>query len=304
MYDIIIIGAGPAGLTAAIYARRAGYKTLVFEAAFPGGQMTQTPDIENYPGFELVTGFELSSNMHNQAASLGAQFITDQVLEILPGNPQTLRTSTASYQCKSVILAMGAYRRTLDCPGEAQFTGRGVSYCATCDGGFFRGKTVCIVGGGDTALEDAIYLSNICERVYLIHRRDQFRAKSILQSSVKSRENIQFIPDSVVTSITGDTSVKTCEIKNVKTGQTQALATSAVFVAVGTIPKTDLAAGLVDTDKSGFIMAGEDCKTSRPGIMAAGDLRTKPIYQIVTATADGATAIHAASQYIDSLENS
>ncbi|HIT54243.1 MAG TPA: thioredoxin-disulfide reductase [Candidatus Fimivicinus intestinavium] len=299
MTDIIIIGAGCAGLTAAIYAQRAGLHTILLEENFYGGQIAVTNEIENYPAIPSITGPELAQQIYAQAESLGAQFRFEAVTQAeLAGNPKIVETNAGRYEAKAVIIANGAKRRKLGCPGEAELTGRGVSYCATCDGAFFRGKDVAIVGGGNTALEDALFLSNVCRTVFLIHRRDAFRGERALANRVRQRENIQILYDSTVSEIRGEARVTSAVIQNIKTGEQQELPVSAVFVAIGLIPENGIFSRQLPLDESGYFIAGEDCKTPLAGVFVAGDCRVKPLRQIITAAADGAVAGYQAAAYI------
>lgn len=299
MYDIAVIGEGPAGMTAAIYATRAGLSTIVLERMFSGGQMAETPEIDNYPGFETVTGFELAAKMSAQAKKLGAEIRRADVSDIeFAEGKNIVRTNDGDIEARTVILALGASRRKLSVPGEDKYRGLGVSYCATCDGNFFRGRSVCVVGGGNTALEDALYLANICDKVYLIHRRDAFRGYETLVKRVHEAANITLILDSVVESINGAERVSSITVKNVKTNDLSEIEVSGCFVAVGTVPNTEILRGKVHLTDSGHISAGEDTATNLPGVFAAGDVRRKISYQIVTACADGAVAAHMAGMYI------
>jgi len=300
--DVIIIGAGPAGMTAAIYAARAGAKPLVIEKSFAGGQMTSTADIENYPGFESINGIDLSMQMEKQAKNFGAEVISAQVQSVeFKSDIKNVCTDKGDFTAGAVIIAMGARRRSIGCEGEEKFIGAGVSYCASCDGNFFRGRDVCVVGGGNTALEDAIYLANICGKVYLIHRRDTFRGTKTLIDRVKEKSNIEILYDTVVESINGKDSVEFIAVKNVKTGEKNDIPLSGVFAAVGTIPETELFSGQLEIDEKGYLISGEDTKTKIPGVFAAGDIRKKPLYQIATAVSDGAVAGNAAAEYISNL---
>lgn len=299
MYDIAILGEGPAGMTAAIYATRAGLSTVILERAFSGGQMGVTPEIDNYPGFESISGFDLSMNMANHAKKLGAEVKRCEVesFEFSPLN-NVIFTNKEEIHAKTVVLALGASHRMLGVPGEEKYKGLGVSYCATCDGNFFRGREVCVVGGGNTALEDALYLANICSKVYLIHRRDSFRGFDALSKKVYETENITLVLDSVVTEISGDERVSSVSVKNLKTDETKEIPTSACFIAVGMVPNTSLLEGKVTLTDSGHIDAGEDTVTNIPGVYAAGDIRKKISYQIITAASDGAVAAHMAGTFI------
>ena len=296
MFDILIIGAGPAGMTAAIYARRAGLKVAVFEGEICGGQMTLTPEVENYPGIAKISGAELSYTMSEQMRTLGAEVIEAAAESIFERDGgYAVCADGKEYLAKTVIIANGAKRRKLGITGEEKYIGRGVSYCAVCDGMFFKGKTVCVVGGGNTALEDAIYLSRICEKVYLIHRRDEFRAKKILVDAVTSAENIEILYNTVPLEILGD--MKVTAIKVAENDNESELSLSAVFVAIGLEPKNQMFDGFVELS-DGYIKAGEDTHTSRDGVFAAGDTRTKTLRQIVTAASDGALAAAEAEKYI------
>ncbi len=301
MLDVIIIGSGPAGLAAAIYAMRAGLQTLVIEKQpMSGGQVLNTVDVDNYPGLPGIGGFELGMSFREHAEKLGAQFETAEVtaIEAAEEKEKIVVTAKESYRCRTIVLAMGATHRMLGVPGEEALRGMGVSYCATCDGAFFRGKTVAVIGGGDVALEDALFLARGCEKVYLIHRRDELRGARSLQQRVFDTPNIEIIWDSIVESIDGEDMVKMLQIRNKKTNQQTSLALQGVFIAVGITPDTGLVSDLVACDAGGYVCADETCVTSIPGIFAAGDLRTKKLRQIVTAVADGANAITAAENYI------
>ena len=301
MLDVIIIGSGPAGLSAAIYAMRAGLETLVIEKQpMSGGQVLNTVDVDNYPGLPGIGGFELGMSFREHAQKLGARFETAEVLaiEAAAEKEKIVVTDKESYQCRTIVLAMGATHRMLGVPGEEALRGMGVSYCATCDGAFFRGKTVAVIGGGDVALEDALFLARGCEKVYLIHRRDALRGARSLQQKVFDTPNIEVIWDSVVDSSDGEGMVQMLQIRNKKTNEKTALSLQGVFIAVGITPDTGLVQGLVDCDEAGYVRADETCVTNVPGVFAAGDLRTKKLRQIVTAVADGANAITSAENYI------
>ncbi len=299
MYDVAIIGAGPAGMTAAIYATRAALSTVVLERAYSGGQMTVTSEIDNYPGFKSISGFELSAKMSEHAESLGAEIKNTDVKSINFGKDfHIIETDNGEISAKTIILALGASRRKLGVEGEERLAGSGVSYCATCDGGFFKNLDACIVGGGNTALEDALYLSKLCCKVYLIHRREDFRGYEALSRLVKQTDNIELVLSSTVKSINGNFKVESVTVKNVNDGTERTIPASACFVAVGSIPNTELINGKLELTASRHISAGEDTVTSIPGVFAAGDVREKISYQIVTACADGATAAHMARAYI------
>ena len=292
MYDIIIIGAGPAGLTAAIYACRANKKVLVLEATTYGGQIISTLDIENYPAEPKITGVELAKKMYSQAKDLGAEFEFEKVTEIVNnGETKTVKTEDGEYTAKAVIIATGTETKKLGIENEDKLAGRGVSYCATCDGNFYKGKTVAVAGGGNSALYEALYLADIVEKVYLIHRRDEFRGDDSLVEALREKGNVEFLLGSNVTKINGEEKLESIEINGEKT-----LEVVALFVAIGREPKNDFIK--VQKDINGYIQAGEDCKTNIEGIFVAGDTRTKLTRQIVTATADGANAATAAVKYL------
>lgn len=301
IYDIGIIGNGPAGATAAIYAGRAGLTSIMFEKASPGGQMGITSIIENYPGFPSVEGFELAMSMNKQAKGFGASSKTSEVKSVdLLSNPKVITTSRGDFEVKSVIIAGGAKPRLLGVPGEEEYKGRGVSYCATCDGMFFRGKEVIVNGGGDTAFEDALYLSNICSKVYIVHRREGFRASASSVKKAEGHDNIEFILNAVVKEISGDESrVTSVTLKDTVTGEEKKVECSGIFVAVGRIPESDLYKDVLNLDPAGYIVAGEDCRTNVDGVFAAGDIRTKKLRQIVTACADGANAAEEAGKWLE-----
>lgn len=296
MYDILMIGGGPAGLTAAIYGARAGLSVAVVEKAAPGGQITSTHQLENYPGFvQGISGGEFSQELLEQARRFGAQVFADEIVSLqLEGKIKTAEGKNGKYQSKTVILALGAAPRKLGIPGEEQYVGMGVSYCATCDGAFFKGLRVAVVGGGDTAFEDALYLADLAAEVYLIHRRETFRAQRYLIEKAEKKENIHFIRQAVPLEIGGGMDLEYIILQNVQTGERQKLAVEGVFVAVGQQPDTALVQGKVDLDAAGYIEADENTGTNIPGVFAAGDVRKKALRQVVTAAADGAVAAMAA----------
>ncbi len=298
MYDIIIVGAGPAGLTAAIYARRASKTVLVLEAMTYGGQIINTPDIENYPAAAHISGLDFANKIYEQATALGAEIVFEKVTEIKDGAEKTVVTPDNTYTAKAVIIATGSENRKLGVEGEEQLVGRGISYCATCDGAFYRKKTVAVVGGGNTALEDALYLSDLAETVYLIHRRDAFRGDEATVNALKQRSNVKFIYNSTVTKLNADKRLTSIEVTDRNTGEVSTIELNGLFVAVGRIPENQNFAQLIRLDDSGYIEAGEDCLTNVPGIFAAGDNRVKSVRQLVTAAADGAVAATAAIKYI------
>lgn len=302
MYDIIIIGAGPAGLTAAIYARRAEKKTLVLESKGYGGQIIKTPEIENYPAEPNISGFDFATRLFEQAKNLGTEFIFEKALGIEDCGPvKKVSAPSGIYESACVIIATGCESRKLGVDGEDSLVGRGISYCATCDGNFFKNKTVAVVGGGNTALEDALYLSDIAEKVYLIHRRDKFRGDETAVSRVRERENIDIIYNSTVTKINAEKRLKSIEITD-KSGNVAELEVKGLFVAVGRIPENGEFSDIIELDQSGYAVAGENCLTSVPGIFVAGDNRTKDVRQLVTAAADGAVAATEAIRYIAKMK--
>ena len=299
MYDIIIIGAGTAGLTAAIYGRRASKSILVLEAKSYGGQIINTPDIENFPAAMHISGFDFATKLYEQAKELGAEIRFEKVTGISDeGDHKTVTTKKNSYEAKALILATGSENRKLGLENEDKLVGRGISYCAACDGSFFRGKTVAVVGGGNTALEDALYLADIAETVYLIHRRDSFRGEDATAERLKARENVKFVYNSNVTKLNAENKLQSIEITN-KNGEVSTLEVNGLFVAVGRIPENQNFAPLIRLDESGYIVAGENCRTNVPGIFAAGDNRVKTVRQLVTAASDGAVAAAEAIKYIN-----
>ena len=298
IYDLMIIGGGPAGLSAGLYAARARLSAAVLTDG--GGQVTSTSEIENYLGIENIDGFELDRLFTEHAVKMGAKIIRGRAEALSDGGEiKTIKTRDGELSARAVILAMGATHRELGLESERRLFGSGVSYCATCDGAFFRGKTVAVVGGGDTALADALYLSNIASHVYLIHRRDAFRASPFLVERAESKGNIRFIMSTVVEEIYGEDRVKGLKLKNVSNGNIGMIDADGVFVAVGIKPNSAIAEGIVGLDGSGFIKAGEDCRTDRTGFFAAGDIRTKPLRQIICAVSDGAVAVESALEYLN-----
>ena len=300
MYDLVIIGSGPAGLSAAVYAKRACLSILVIEKeAFAGGQMVYTEEVDNYLGLNAKSGFELAESFKQHALDLDVSFAEGAVEKIVPkdGKWSLHMESGEDIETKTVLLATGATHRKLGVPGEETFAGVGVSYCATCDGAFFQGKSVAVVGGGDVALEDALYLANICEHVYLIHRRNELRGTKVLQNQVFANEKITFLGESEVTEITGDKQVSGISVHNKVTDETKELSVAGVFIAVGMEPQSDLYAPLLSLEH-GYVPAGEDCATEKDGLYVAGDVRTKRLRQIVTAVADGANAVHSIQEYL------
>lgn len=300
VYDILIVGGGPAGYTAALYGARSGFSTAVLEKLSPGGQMATTSDVENYPGFPgVVDGFELGERMQEGAEKAGAETVYADVTRLdLLANPKVVETSEGTFLGKTVILATGAHPRKLGIPQEETLVNRGVAYCATCDGSFYKDKVVVVNGGGNTAVGDALYLAKLASKVYLVHRRDTLRATPIYLQRLKDA-GVEIIWNSVVAGLQADKKLTAVELKDVKTGETRVLPTDGLFVAIGQLPESSLAQGQVATDKAGYIVAGEDTKTSVPGVFAAGDVRTKAVRQIITAAADGAVAVHFAEEYLN-----
>ena len=302
MYDIIVVGAGPAGMTAAIYARRAGRTVLVLEALSYGGQILNTPDIENYPVEAHISGFDFSTRVYEQAKGLGAEFAFEKAVELRDeGGVKTVVTTKNTYQAKAVILATGSENRKLGLEDEARLTGKGVSYCATCDGNFYRNKVVAVVGGGNTALEDALYLADLAKQVYLIHRRDSFRGDDTNVRRLMERENVEIIYNANVTRLIAEKRLKAIEVTDKLDGSVRTIELNGLFVAVGRVPENQNFANLVPLDEAGYVLAGEDCHTPTPGVFVAGDNRAKALRQLVTATADGAMAATEALKYLGTL---
>ena len=298
MHDIVIVGAGTAGLSAAIYALRAGKSVLLLEQLTYGGQIVNTPEVENYPGIKSISGFDFAQGLYDQATSLGAELDFAQVTGIDNGEIKTVHAGGKDYECRAVIIATGAKNRPLGLPKEQELTGSGVSYCATCDGAFFRGKAVAVNGGGNTALEDALFLSNYCSKVTVVHRRDAFRGEEKLVQRLREKENVEFELNATISALIGDDELTGIELSNTKSGEKKELAVDGLFIAIGQMPDNAAFASLVEVDPAGYIVAGEDCKTAVEGIYAAGDCRTKTVRQLTTAAADGAVAALAACAYI------
>lgn len=298
IYDVIIIGEGPAGLTAAIYAKRAELDTLVLERFGAGGQILNTYEVDNYPGLPGISGFDLGTKMSEHADKFAPDREFGEVISIdAQGDIKKVVADGGEYQTRTIILATGNSPRKLEVAGEEDLTGCGVSYCATCDGAFFRKKVTAVVGGGDVAVEDAIFLARGCEKVYLIHRRDELRAAKILQNSLMALDNVEIIWDSVVTSINGEDQVESISIKNVKNNEVSELSVAGIFIATGNTPNLPQIDGL-ELDDKGYVVADESCKCNIPGVFAAGDIRTKRVRQVSTAVADGANAIYSVSEYL------
>ena len=300
LYDVVVIGGGPAGLTAALYLARARYRVVVVEKNHFGGQITITAEVVNFPGVERTSGAALTETMRKQAESFGAEFLLAEVTELdLSGDVKTVRTGRGDLKCFGVLLATGAHPRELGLPGERELRGRGVSYCATCDGMFYRGKTVVVVGGGNTAVSDVLYLSRLCEKVYLVHRRDTLRASKVYLDPLQKAENVEFVWDSEVKQLLRDQAVTGVRVRNKKTGEERDIPCDGVFVAVGYLPNTQLYRGQVELDEAGYVLADETTQTNLPGVFAVGDLRKKPLRQVVTAASDGAVAAHFIEEYLN-----
>jgi thioredoxin reductase (NADPH) len=302
-YDVIIAGAGPAGLAAAIYAKRAELNALVIEKNYTsGGQIINTYEVDNYPGFPGINGFDLAMKFHEHAKKLGVEFVTDEILSVDKEDRSWVVSGTKNtYRTKTVLAACGAHHRKLEIPGEKEFSGNGVSYCATCDGAFYRDKTVVVIGGGDVAVEDAIFLARMCKKVYLMHRRNQLRAAKSLQKKLMELPNVEILWNKTPDEITGDGKVEILYASDTESGEQFDYHVDGVFVAVGITPDSEAFAGIADTDEQGYLIAGENCVTSAEGLFAAGDIRTKELRQIITAAADGANAIASVEKYLMNL---
>ena len=305
--DVAIIGAGPAGLSAAVYVQRAGKKAVVFEALTVGGQIVNTPEIENYPAIKKISGFEFSMALYEQATELGAEVQYEKAVSV-ERKTDIFNIKTESekiYKSRSLIIATGAKNRRLSIEREEELTGRGISYCATCDGAFFKGKDVAVNGGGNTALEDALFLSNYCNKVYIIHRRDEFRGEPSKLEMLKNKENIEFILNANVIKLCGDNNLESIIIKKKdnksETYEDIEVKVQGLFIAIGQVPDNTAFADIVDIDKAGYIVADEKCKTKTPGVFVAGDTRTKDVRQLTTAASDGAVAALAACEYIETV---
>lgn len=303
IYDLIIIGSGPAGLSAAVYAKRAGLETLVIEKNYmSGGQVLNTYEVDNYLGLPGINGFDMGMQFRAHADKLEVAFAEGEVTGLDNGETKIVHTTAGDYEAHTVILAMGAEHAKLGVPGEERLSGRGVSYCATCDGAFYKGKDVAVVGGGDVALEDAAFLARYCNKVYVIHRRDEFRGAKILQKQLEALENVEILYSHTVEEICGDEQVELLRIQNKKDGTSKELPVGGVFIAVGMLPNTNWVPECLDKDEKGYIKAGEECATNVEGIYVAGDARTKHLRQIITAVADGASAAISAAGYVGQLK--
>jgi thioredoxin reductase (NADPH) len=304
IYELIIIGSGPAGLTAAIYAGRAELDTVIIEKApISGGQIINTYEVDNYPGIPEISGFDLSTRFRKHCEKLDIKFITGEVVkfEVEDGIKKITLDDGKTYNTKSVIIATGANPRKLGVKGEEKLSGLGVSYCATCDGAFFKNKVTAVIGGGDVAVEDAIFLARLCRKVYVIHRRDEFRAAKSYSTKLMSLDNVEIIWDSVVEEIQGEEQVEQIKIKNKNTQETNEIKVDGIFIAVGNKPNSEVYKDIITVDDYGYIIAGESSETNIPGVFAAGDIRTKGLRQIITAASDGANAITAVERYLSCL---
>ena len=299
MYDIVIVGAGTAGLSASIYGVRAGKTVLVLESSVYGGQIINTTEVANYPGIKNISGYEFATNLYEQALNLGAEIKMEKVIKIISeGSNKRIITDKEEYLTKTVVLATGAKNRPLGLEKEADLTGRGISYCATCDGAFYKGKEVAVNGGGNTALEDAIFLSAYCSKVYVIHRRDAFRGEEKLLHTLESKQNVEFVLNATIIKLLGNDKLEGIIVRNQITNQENQLNVNGLFIAIGQMPDNTKFADLVNLDQKGYIIAKEDCKTNSDGIFVAGDTRTKTVRQLTTAASDGAIAGLAACEYI------
>jgi len=301
MYDIIIIGAGPAGLTAAIYARRAGKSCLVIERSAFGGQIALSPKLENYPGFMEISGTEFSDRLVEQAMGLGAEVELDEVTAVNDhGTHKSVTTLSGEFEAKAVIIAAGAKHRHLGIEREEELTGMGIGYCAVCDGAFYRNRDVAVYGGGNTALQDAMMLSDICAKVYLIHRRDTLRGEAHLEQKLRAKENVEFVLESQISELLGGEELEGLRLIH-NDGSEREIAVEGLFVAIGYAPDNAPYAGVAALDEGGYISAGEDCRVTTPGVFVAGDCRSKAIRQVTTAVGDGAVAALAACEYLDNM---
>ncbi len=299
MYDLIIIGSGPAGLSAALYAKRAGLSVLVLEKnPMSGGQILNTYEVDNYLGMPGINGFDMGMKFREHVDKLGVEFEEAEVLRIeAKGANRIVHAQDADFTARAVLIATGASHRKLDVEGEERLAGRGISYCATCDGAFFRGKTTAVIGGGDVAVEDAIFLARICKKVYVVHRRDELRAANILQEQLFALPNVEMVWNCTVSEIFGEEQVQGLFLYDKENNRQRKLMTDGVFVAVGIVPNSQPFRNIAATDPNGYLIAGEDCRTSTPGIFAAGDVRTKRLRQVITAVADGACAVASVQEY-------
>ncbi len=304
-YDIVIVGGGPGGLTAGLYGARAKMKTILIEKYMPGGQIANTEEVEDYPGFERISGAELAMKMAEHAKGFGLEIISDEVKEIYSeGNDHLVACASGDiYRCKAVIISTGGSPNKLGVPGETEFTGKGVSYCAICDGAFFKNEVIAVVGGGDAAVEEAIFLTKFGSKIIIIHRRDKLRAQKIIQDRAFKNPKIEIVWDSVVERINGNDKVKSLTIKNVKTGEISELDAGAVFVFIGFVPNSNITRNSLEKDGGGYIITNSRMETSIKGIYACGDVRSQLVRQITNAVGDGTTAAVAAEKYIEAMED-
>ena len=300
IYDMLVIGSGPAGLGTALYAARSGISVLVIEKSpMSGGQIINTTEVDNYLGLPGIGGFEMGDAFRQHVDKMGAEFVEDEILTVtVDGSVKVAKGRSGEYRSRTLVFAMGANRSKLGIPGENEYVGKGVSYCATCDGAFFRNKETVVIGGGDVAVEDAIYLAGICTHVTLVHRRNELRAARSIQDNLMSKPNVDVAWDTVSDSVEGSVKVEGLKVHNVKTGEERVIPADGVFIAVGMKPDSELAREVCDLDERGYIVAGENCETSTPGIYAVGDIRTKEVRQVITAVADGACAVSSAEKYL------
>ena len=303
IYDVVVIGAGPGGMTAALYASRSNLSTLIIERGVPGGQLVNTAEVENYSGFKSIKGPELASNMYEGATRFGAEYTYGEIREIIDGKEyKEVVTANKMFKARSVIIATGAEHKKLGVPGEEKLNGRGVSYCAVCDGAFFRNRPLVVIGGGDSAVEEGTYLTQFASEVTIIHRRDELRAQKILQDRAFNNDKVNFIWDTVVEEIEGDMNVKSLRLRNVKTDEVSEFSADGVFVYVGLLPNSNAFLNLGITDEEGWIKTDEKMETSTPGIFAVGDVRDTVLRQVATAVGDGSIAGDAAYKYVESLK--
>ncbi len=304
-YDIIVIGGGPGGLTAGMYAARANRKTILIEKYMPGGQIANTEEVEDYPGFELISGAELAMKMAEHAKKFGLEIISDEVLEVyVEGNDRVVKCASGDiYRAKAVIMSPGGSPNLLHVPGEKEYSGKGVSYCAICDGAFFKDEIIAVVGGGDAAVEEGMFLTKFGKKVVLIHRRDQLRAQKVIQDRAFKNSKMEFIWDTVVEKINGDDKVRSLSLKNVKTGETRELEVGAIFIFIGFVPNSNLTREELKKDENGYILTNERMETSIKGIYACGDVRAQLVRQITNAVGDATTAAVAAEKYLEEMES-
>lgn len=304
-YDIVIVGGGPGGLTAGLYASRANRKTVLIEKFFPGGQIANTEEVEDYPGFELIKGSDLASKMTEHAKHFGLEIVSDEVTEVYSDGDRriVLTASNDIYRAKAVIISTGGSPNRLNVPGEREFAGRGVSYCAICDGAFFKDQVIAVAGGGDAAVEEGIFLTKFGSKVHIIHRRGELRAQKVIQKRAFNNPKINFVWDTVVDSINGDSKVRSLSLRNVKTGEKSTLEVGAIFIFVGFVPNSGISREPLEKDNNGYIVTDSRMETSVKGVFACGDVRSQMVRQITNAVGDGTTAAVAAEKYIEALEN-